>query len=496
MRRLATLFLLCLLALPARAEEARITFLHLNDVYEISPHDGRGGFAPLKTQLDIERAKGPSLTILSGDFISPSLMSSVTKGQHMIALGNRLGIDLAVPGNHEFDFGPAVLRQRMGESRFPWLAANLFEADGKAFNNMNATLMRDVAGITIGVFGLITPSTAKLAPGAAALRFENPIEAGKQSVASLKAQGAEVIVAVTHLALEDDRHLARQIPGIDLILGGHDHNAITIQEGGTLIHKSGQDAHWLGVVTLIFDKQDGKKPRLSYAWRMEPVGRQTPDPAIAAEVASWEAKLGQALDVTVGSCDCVLDSRRETVRAQESSLASLVADALRESLGADAALLNGGGFRGDRLREKGQLLTRRDLMTEMPFGNVALMLEVSGKELRQTLEQALSRYGQSGGSFPQVSGLSITFDPSRPAGSRIVEAAARGAPLDDGAIYKLATTDYLAQGGDGLSLLSAARKLIDASAARPLTILVEEYLAAHNPARLSGGPRIRQTAGR
>jgi 5'-nucleotidase/UDP-sugar diphosphatase len=494
MKHPTVLAALLLLALPARAEEASITFLHLNDVYEIASHEGRGGFAPLKTQLDSERAKGVSLTLLSGDFISPSLMSSVTKGEHMIQLGNRLGIDIAVPGNHEFDFGPSIFRQRMGESRFPWLATNLFEADGKSFNNAPATLLRETGGLKLGFIGLITPHTAKLAPGASALRFEDPVTAAKRGIAALRAEGAEIIIALTHLSFEEDRDLARKAPGIDLILGGHDHNAVTFEEGATLIHKSGQNAHWLGIVTLTLNKQEGQKPRLAMAWRMEAVGKQKPDPDMAADVAIWEAKLGQALDVAVGRCDCVLDSRRETVRARESSFASLVADALKDRLGADAALLNGGGFRGDKLRESKAPLTRRDLMAEMPFGNLALALEISGKDLRQSLEQGLSRLGQ-GGSFPQVSGLSLVFDPSRPSGQRIVEARIKSQPLSDGATYKLATTDYLAQGGDGLTALASAKRLIDPSAARPVTALVEDYLSASDPVRLEGEPRIRE-AGR
>ena len=124
----------------AFAEPVTITFLHTNDVYEISPKDGKGGLGPLKTLLDRERAANPNtITTFGGDLISPSLMSGVTKGAQMIDLYNDLGTDVAVAGNHEFDFGPEVAAQRMGESKFPWLAANVLGKDGNVLAPMQGT---------------------------------------------------------------------------------------------------------------------------------------------------------------------------------------------------------------------------------------------------------------------------------------------------------------------------------------------------------------------
>ena len=114
------------------AEAARLTFLHLNDVYVVAPKDGRGGFAPLMTVLQEERAKagGAAITTFGGDLLSPSILSTITKGAHMIELMNAIGLDAAVPGNHEFDFGSEVLARRIDESRFAWLAANVTPQPG------------------------------------------------------------------------------------------------------------------------------------------------------------------------------------------------------------------------------------------------------------------------------------------------------------------------------------------------------------------------------
>src|SRR5262249_34427972 len=122
------------LAAPAFAQTATVTFLHMNDVYEISPKGGRGGFAPLMTLLKQERAAAPgAITTLGGDLIGSSMMSGITKGTQMIELTNAIGLDVAVVGNHEFDFGTEILKQRAADSKFPWLGTNVLGADGKTF---------------------------------------------------------------------------------------------------------------------------------------------------------------------------------------------------------------------------------------------------------------------------------------------------------------------------------------------------------------------------
>lgn len=493
--RLAVLLLLLLAPGPAGAAEGRVTLLQINDFYEAAPVDGRGGFAPLKALLDRERATArASVTVLSGDFISPSLMSGVTKGAHMIELGNAIGIDLAVPGNHEFDFGPEVFRARMAESRFPWLATNLREADGKPFNGAPENAIRELDGIKVGFLGLITPRTAALSTETGRLVFADPTASATRAVKALRAQGAQAVVALTHLDFAEDRALARAVPGIDLILGGHDHEPITFLEGSTLIHKSGQDGHWLGAVELAVETGPEGEVRVTPSWRMVSTRGVAGDPAIAERVAALEKTFGAALDEPAGACAQALDSRAATARTRESSFGGLVADALREGLKADVAIVNGGGIRGDRQYPAGAVLTRRDLLTELPFNNGGVLVELNGAALRTLLEHALAKAPEASGRFPQVSGLALAFDPARPAGGRLVEAKVAGRPLEDKKPYRLATNDFWLRGGDGQTALAGAKVLVDASAARPVTAHLEDYLKAHRPADLGPGPRIREIA--
>src|SRR2546426_7582143 len=148
---------------PAFSQNASLTLLTVNDVYEITPVQGRGGLAELMTLLRAERVTATHhLTAVNGDFLSPSLMSALFKGAQMVALFNTLGVDAVVFGNHEFDFGPEVTQQRMTEAKFLWLGTNVLGPDGKPFGGALATTTRQVGDLTIGLFGLPTPETARL----------------------------------------------------------------------------------------------------------------------------------------------------------------------------------------------------------------------------------------------------------------------------------------------------------------------------------------------
>jgi 5'-nucleotidase/UDP-sugar diphosphatase len=195
-------------------------------------------------------------------------------------------------------------------------------------------------------------------------------------------------------------------------------------------------------------------------------------------VAKTDSLLGEALDVALARLDTPMDSRTTTVRGEEAALGNLVSDALSSHFAADMALINGGGLRGNRQYQPGQSLTRRDLLSEMPFGNSVMLLEVSGAQLLSVLEYTLSSVETKSGRFPQVSGLAITYDPARAAGKRIVKVLAGGKPLDPKRLYRLATIDYLAGGGDGYQALKAGKVLVNAEAAPLLVNVVSDYVAA------------------
>ena len=470
-----------LLAAAAIAEPATITFLHTNDVYELAPVEGQGGLAELATLLKQERARSAhSVTTFGGDLISPSVLSGLTKGAQMIDLYDRLGVEVAVPGNHEFDYGPGLLAERIAASRFAWLGTNVLGKDGRPAAGMLGTKVIELAGYKIGFFGLLTPETDVLSSPGPGITFAPVAETAAAAIKELRAAGADLIVALTHEDLADDRELARRVPGIDLILGGHDHDPMTIYEGGTLIAKAGHDAFYLVAIDLRVDRVEkrGKQVvEMLPSWRYLSTAGVAPDPEIQAVVDRYDAELDEELNVAVGKTTVELDSRRTTVRTTESNFADLVADAMRTGVGAEVALTNGGGIRGDRTYEPGTVLTRKDILTELPFGNVVMLIELSGADLLAALENGVSEIEDAAGRFPQVSGLSFTYDAAKPAGSRITEVEIGGAPLDPARLYKLATNEYIFAGGDGYAALSRGRRLIDASAATLLATMVMDHIA-------------------
>ncbi|MDX1575702.1 MAG: 5'-nucleotidase, partial [Kiloniellales bacterium] len=173
-----------------------------------------------------------------------------------------------------------------------------------------------------------------------------------------------------------------------------------------------------------------------------------------------------------------LVSRRAAVRTEETRLGNLIADAMRDAVGAEVAITNGGAIRGDRTYKAGTTLTRKDILQELPFGNVTVLIELSGADLRAALENGVSQVEDKAGRFPQVSGLNFVYDPAAPTGSRVVEVTVGGEPLEISRFYRVATNDFIQGGGDGYAALERGKVLIDAASGQLLATTVMDYIAA------------------
>lgn len=441
----------------------RVTLLQLNDVYQISPVDRgkRGGLARVATLRKRILAEQPNtLFVLGGDTLSPSVASNLFRGKQMVAAWNALGLDYAVYGNHEFDFGPEVLRERMRESRFTWLGANVIDrATGRIFADTPATVLREVGGIKVGILGVVTETTAFSSQAGAGVEFRPAVATAIRLVRELRRRGAQVVIALTHLPMSDDKALARAAQP-DVIMGGHEHEILQSMVGRTPIFKVGSDARDLGRVDLNLDPRSGRL--LSVDWSLIPVTDAVPpDPEAAEAIGVYEKELSAALDKPVGRTDVELDARQVTNRTGETNLADFIADTYRRQTGADTALFNGGSIRSNTTYGPG-VLTRRDVLSILPFENPIVKIEVTGATIRAALEHGLGRIAEDreDGRFPQVSGIRYVFDERRPAGSRITGVTVGGAPLDDAKTYTLATNIYVLGGGDGYTMFRGARALI------------------------------------
>jgi 5'-nucleotidase len=439
-----------------RAAVVEVGIVHVNDVYQIAPVDAkapRGGLARLSGLVETLRREHPAtLFVFGGDTLSPGIESGIFKGAQMMRAWNAMRLDYAVPGNHEFDFGPEVARERFSESRFPWLAANLVAEPPLPM--LKASELRTVGGVRLGFIGLITPETLTLSKPGPRIRFDALVEVARREAVALRAQGAEAVVALTHNTLAEDREIAAS-GAVDLILGGHEHHLITEQAGRTPIFKAGSEARDALHVRLRFAREGAGHRLIGLRWDILPVdGRWPEDAGVKAVAEDVERQVGARLNERIAATTVALDARGETLRRGESNIANFAADAVRAALGADVALLNAGGFRSDHVLGPGPI-TRRDVLSLLPFQNPLLLLSVTGAQLRAALEHGLDRRvtnGQSG-ALPHASGLRIVYDPARPKGQRIVELTANGQPLRDEASYRLATSNYLAGGGDGYAML-------------------------------------------
>jgi 2',3'-cyclic-nucleotide 2'-phosphodiesterase (5'-nucleotidase family) len=444
----------------------------------LEPVDGgrRGGMARLATLVRRARAANPNTIVAhAGDAISPSPMSTVLQGEQMIAVLNALGLDVATFGNHEFDFGPDVLRQRMRESRFAWLSVNVVDrADGAPFGGAARQRVVTFGPLRVGLFGLTTPETATTSAGGPGVEFLDPVAAGRAAAAALRRAGAHLVVAVTHQPMRADRALAAG-SDVDVVLGGHEHEPLVAEEGKALITKAGSDARYLVQVDLWL-RPDGALVERSWAFH-EVSARVPDDPDVAAVVRRYADRLDRELDTVIGHTAVPLEARRAPLRTRETNLGNFIADAMRARLGAEVALVNGGGIRTDRIVPAGPL-TRRDVHGLLPFNNAVMKLAVSGTRLRDTLEQGLAGLEREGGGYLHVSGLRATYDPRRPRLDRVVTLEVGGAPAEAARMYTVAIVDYVAGGGDGITALADAPVLVDAASGPALAQVVLEAITA------------------
>jgi 2',3'-cyclic-nucleotide 2'-phosphodiesterase (5'-nucleotidase family) len=448
----------------AQAAPANVTFslLLVNDIYKMSDDKGRGGFAKLAAVVKQERARNiPMLFLHAGDTFSPSLMSGFDQGAHIVELTNMIRPDVFVPGNHEFDFGKDVYFKRMGESKFPYFGANMRQADGSPVPGMKDSQVFPLGAVKVGVFGLVLSGVPGMSqPGD--LKFGPELDTVKAQAAALRQQGADMVVCVSHTDRDMDNQIVRSRL-VDVLLTGHDHDLAIGYDGRTVMVESSEEGNFVTAIDFVATVTgEGKDRKVAWApsFRVHDSSTIDPDPEVLAVVKRYEADLSKELDVEIGTSAGELDSRSATVRSQEAAIGNLVADAIKDSTGGDVAITNGGGIRANKQYPAGTKLTRRDILSELPFGNSTSLVEITGADIKAALENGVSQMEQRAGRFPQVSGLKFEVDSKAPVGSRIANVQVDGQPLDPAKKYKVATNNFMLTGGDGYTPFTRGRVLI------------------------------------
>jgi 5'-nucleotidase/UDP-sugar diphosphatase len=475
----------------------KVTFILVNDFYIMSEQllpDGklRGGFARLAAVVKDERAKGRNVLFAhGGDTLSPSVMSGFDRGRHIVSLFNLIPPDIFVAGNHEFDFGRDTFLERMREAKFPLYGANLRLTDGKPVAGHKDNAIFNFDGVKLGLTGLAYENSPRLS-SPEDLRFLPTVETAKAQTAQLRKDGADFVVAVAHCD-RGDALLLQFSKGPDFLLTGHTHDLYINYDGQVGIVESGYDAFYVTCIDIdiVVREQDGK--RVASWWpkfRVIDTADVTPDPELAAAVARFEEDFTREAEVPIAKTEVELDSRNATIRTREAAIGNLFADAMRISMKADAAVINGGGIRSGKVYAPGSVITRKDILAELPFNNRVVVVEITGAELRRAMENGLRQVPVAAGRFPQVSGIKLVFDTKAPMGSRVISMEVAGKPLEPAKVYRVAILDFLARGGDDYSMFREAKRITPDADAPLLANEVMNYLRALGVVKTSVEGRI------
>jgi 5'-nucleotidase/UDP-sugar diphosphatase len=486
-----------------------IVLLHTNDIHgHLTAWRGWegdlkdrtvGGLDRLASAVAVVRAAYADRVLLldAGDLIGDTMIADLTRGKALVAALNHLGYDAMTVGNHEPDFGPAELRERIGEAKFPVLAANLVEDGKKPLTK--PSVVRTVGGVKVGLLGLAYPKTARTtAPrNVEGLSFTDPTEAAKRHVPILRREGADIVIAVTHLGLSADIQLARDVEGIDVIVGGHSHNRMTeaLRIGDTLIVQAGAHGSDLGRLDLTVER--GKIVR--HRRDLIPLNhdRVPADPETARLLDKMLEPHRKALDERVGTAKGWL-VRAQTLagqearrRDEESPIDSLFADILRTETKADVALLPGVGY---GVAIPPGPVTAAQLRQMIPHDGKVVTMRLSGVAITEILKQAVENCYTADaavkvGGMIQVSGIRFDYDPNHAKGERVVRIRLDTGRWDPKAVYTVATNTMLAKGGHNYREFLGGKDISDG---RNQYEVIRDWFGKHSPIKVPPPGRIRR----
>lgn len=446
------LLLWCSLFSGCADEHAQLTILYINDLHghleEFKEHQKDkatvGGIARIATlvnqvRTEVESAGGNVMLLCAGDILQGTPMSLVFKGEPDIRAMNHMRFDAMVIGNHEFDYGQENLRRLMGLASFPIISANILAASTEKLAAVDY-VVNSYGDLDVAVFGLTTDETpiSTHPKNVRDLEFLPPIEIARELVPVLRGK-ADVVIALTHLGFEEDMRLAEEVPGIDVIVGGHSHTRLdsALVLGQTLICQAYEYGMYVGRADIKISKGHLTEMRSA----LIPVDNSVEiDPEIAELVTGYARRLGEELEKTVGVAVVHLEGERNSVRNRETNLGDLITDAMRTATGADVAITNGGSIRSSI--DRGEITTK-EILTALPFGGQLVTMNLTGRQIAGVLDRA-ANLSPGSGAFLQVSGVSYRMAAGKAKNVRIA-----GQPLDEKRSYRVATNDFLAAGGDG-----------------------------------------------
>jgi 5'-nucleotidase len=484
------------LALSAGAAQAfTLDILHINDLHSriepINAFDSTcsvdddaagecfGGVARVKTMIDERRealsADGGNVLVLdAGDQFQGSLFYTTYKGEAAAEFMNMIGFDAMAIGNHEFDDGPENLAEFIEKVEVPLISGNTIAAEGSVLDGAyEPYVIEEFGEERVAILSVLATDTDETSSPGDQISFTDEIEYLRGAVEEVTAEGIDKIILLSHVGLPRDREIAAAVEGIDVIVGGHSHTLLSNEAEGAagpypvmVANPAGTDvpivqayaySKYVGELRVEFDEEGNVISAAGEPHLLDASVEQ--DQEVAARVAELRAPIEELMSEYVADTTASIDGSRETCRAAECEMGNLVTDAMlahTADQGVELVITNGGGLRASI--DEGEI-TMGEVIAVLPFQNTLATFEITGAGIIEALENGVSQYEEQGGRFAQVAGMRYTFDPTQPAGSRIVSvevADGNGgfAPIDEAETYLVATNNYMRNGGDGYEIFA------------------------------------------
>ena len=491
-------------AVPVQAEDGNasgstifdVKIVHTNDIHarveeddynQVIGMDRLSGIA----QAFTEGADG-SLMLDSGDTFHGQSIATLVKGESVAKLMKACGYDAMTTGNHDWSYGKDRLKELGGIANVKILSGNIKNTDGTSFFDTDA-LVKEITKngktLKIGVFGVSDPEMKnKTTPSnVEGLDFQDAVAYARKEAAALKAEGCDVVIALSHTL--DPKNVAAQVDGVDLWLCGHEHielsESVTTPDGSTTyVSESGYYLNTVGLIDLNCTMDEDGSVHVDYnktSVDYEAAQNYPKDASVTAVLDSIKAENETVLNRVIGTSPVELDGIWEHIRIGQTNLGNVITDAYLLATGADIAFENAGGIRASIAAGT---VTYGDVINVSPYGNYVVTKKLTGAQIKEMLETSLTiqkncivandsgewdAWPNDSGSYLQVGGITVRFDPAQPAGARVLSVQKDGQDLDDTKEYTVAVNNYLA-GSDSYPQLAGAMETGEYSCCEELLI--------------------------
>ncbi|QGX97918.1 multifunctional 2',3'-cyclic-nucleotide 2'-phosphodiesterase/5'-nucleotidase/3'-nucleotidase [Roseovarius faecimaris] len=486
--------------------EFELTILHTNDFHArfepITRYDNTckedanqagecyGGSARLATAISDARGRHENTILVDGgDQFQGTLFYTYYKGTMAAKMMNKMGYDAMTVGNHEFDDGPEVLRGFMDALNFPILMSN---ADVSGEKYLAGVLKKSTVisrgGERIGLIGVTPQNTDELASPGPYIVFYDPVDGVQTQVNLLRDQGINKIIVLSHSGYLVDQRIAAETEGVDVIVGGHSNTYLHSDDedaagpyptmvGNTAIVQAYAYGKFLGELNVVFDDDGELVSAVGAPLIMDASVHE--DESIKARVTEAAIPLDKIRNEVVGEAVEAIDGSSASCRAGPCAMGIAMAEAMLGRVrdqGIDVAITNGGGVRSGI--DMGEI-TKGEVLTVAPFQNTMSTFRLTGAQIVAALENGFSQVGEDAGRFPQVAGMTVTYDASAEPGSRVRDVTVGGAPLEMDKLYGVVSNNYLRGGGDGYRVFVDAEDAYDFGP--DVADVLADYLSLNSP---------------